>query len=752
MKKYTLEDIPFLNKTFLFFSERKLRYDIVSSFLLLFLFENIITLSFTYKSNSTVALEFARHAMTQNASSVVSKAQRYLDDVQKIVMLCHSLVDLKNKDCLVNPSLQACLLQSMKQYSHFANICIGLTNGNYLGVERRNEDAKFVTQSDKILPNNIRFLLEHQDRSVGGQGIEMWYYYNVDGVLVGEEKNEILNFDPRTRPWFTMAEQKGDLVWTEIYVSSGSTSLCVSAAVPIYVSEDSRLTKMAGVISVDLLLDELSLFMKTQKISDRGVAFIVSKAGQIVAYPTNFASSSALGGQRTLTSITESPDKQVQIAFQRYKDSTAKEEGKDGREKINNKKDVSDGNIEFHYNGETYLASFTPITNNSDIDWMVGVVVPKNDFAKSISGMQRNEIFLILFVALIATLVTFYLSKRISSPIMAIAEETQRLKDFYETEPLDIKSNIAEIKKMIDSIAAMRSSLQSFGKFVPKVLVRRLMQKGTEVKLGGKSCDVTMFFSDIQGFTSISEKMSADKLVLHLSDYFNELSKIIVDTNGTIDKYIGDSIMAFWNAPSSDKNHVFNACRAALMCQKRLTELNRQWELEKKPTFLTRIGLHTTEVIVGNIGSDEKINYTLMGDGVNLGSRLEGTNKVYKTWILASETVHKIVEEKFLFRPVDVVSVKGKEEGTAIFELVGQMAGDSHLLPSKEEVDLCERFTQGFKLYREQRWGEAIRFFETLRADFPQDYLTGLFLERCLAFKDNPPKRNWNGIFVLTQK
>lgn len=729
-----MESPAFLQKIQKFFSERKLRYDIISSFLMLFVIENVVTLTFTYRSNDVVSLEFARHSMKQNADGILMRTQRYLDDVQKIVMLCQSLVDLSDPSSLSNAKIKECLLQSLRQYPHFDNIYVGLTNGDYLGVERRKEGTRFVGQSDKTLPENIIYLIQTQDRSQG-QGVEFWNYYNEDGQLVGEERNEVLNFDPRTRPWFTMAEQKGGFIWTDIYPFSGTTNLCISAAVPVFISSDSRLTKVGGVIGVDLLLEGLSSFMQEQQVSERGVAFIVTKGGQIVAYPSNSIQNAPnTQSQRSLMSVTEVPNKQVQRAFQLYKEHPEQTE------------------FEFACDGLQYLASFTPVDGDNGIDWVVSIVVPRKDFAKTVDDMQKNEIILIIIVAFLATFVTFYLSKRISSPIIAVAEETQQLKEFYDTEPLNIKSNISEIKMMIDAISAMRTSLQSFGKFVPKVLVRRLMQKGTEVKLGGKLSEVTMFFSDIQSFTSISEGMQADKLVLHLSDYFNELSKIIVEANGTIDKYIGDAIMAFWNAPTPDKNHVFNACHAALLCQKRLAELNRKWELEKKPTFPTRIGLHTTEVIVGNIGSDEKINYTLMGDGVNLGSRLEGTNKVYKTWILVSEAVQKRVEEKFLFRPVDIVAVKGKTEGVKIFELVGQMTGDSRLLPSKDEVDLCTRFAQGFKLYTEQRWGEAIKHFEALKNDFPQDYITGLYLERCLAFKENPPKKNWDGIFVLTQK
>lgn len=732
-----VEHFPFIQKIYSFISERKLSYDIMTSFILLFVVENIITLSFTYDSNRNVSMEFARRSMEQTSESIAAQTQRYLDDVQKVVMMCHSLVDLKETASLENKQVRECFLQSLKQYPHFATVYIGLVNGNYLGIERRTPSSKYVTQSDKPLPQNIEYLLEYQDRSQGAQGVEFWEYFNEAGDLVGEERNEVLNFDPRTRPWFTLAEQKGGLTWTDVYQFSGSNSLCVAASTPIFVSEDARLTKMAGVVGADLLLDDLAAFMQKQKVSDNGIAFIVSRGGQIVAYPScnrRSGGGDEYGGARALVSVTEAPDRVVQLAFQKYKDHS------------------EENRFEFKYDGKNYLASFMPIDNANGIDWIVSLVVPEKDFAKNIDDMQRREVFLIVLVALVAVIVTYCLSKRISSPIIAVAEETERLKDFYETEPLEIKSNISEIKKMIEAISAMRSSLQSFGKFVPKVLVRRLMQRGTEIKLGGKMSEVTMFFSDIQSFTSISEGMPADKLVLHLSDYFNELSKIIVDANGTIDKYIGDAIMAFWNAPTPDKNHAFNACHAALLCQKRLGELNRKWELEKKPTFPTRIGLHSTEVIVGNIGSDEKINYTLMGDGVNLGSRLEGTNKVYKTWILASEAVQKQVSDRFLFRPVDIVAVKGKQQGVKIFELVGQMTGDSRLLPSKEQVDLCTRFAQGFKLYREQRWGEAVKHFETMQEDFPFDYLVSMYVERCRIFKEDPPKRNWDGIFVLTTK
>ncbi|MDR0625483.1 MAG: adenylate/guanylate cyclase domain-containing protein [Holosporales bacterium] len=735
MVKQSIEEIPVLKHIMKFISARKLRYDIVFSFMILFIIESIITFSFTYRSNHIVSLAFAKQTMGLHSQNILTQTKSYLDDVQKVVTVCSTLVDTQQKDGVYDDKIRSCLLEFLKLYPHFSNVFVGCANGNYIGVERRTSTARYITQADKPLPDNITFLVQAQNR-LSTPISENWGYYNKEGEKVGEEKNEVFNFDPRTRPWFSMSEQKGGLVWTDVYEFSGSSSLCITAAVPMYGTSEGGIIKLSGVVGVDLLLDSLTEFMRAQKISENGLAFIVSKSGQMVATPFSTAPHETQAtGARALISISEIPNKQINLAFQKYKEKP--EEGK---------------SIAFHFGGQQYLASFEKISEENNIDWSIGIVVPQSDFSKTVDDMQTSEMLIIILVAIIATLVTFYLSKRISSPIIAIAQETQRLKDFYQTEPLDIKSNIAEIQMMLDAISAMRASLQSFGKFVPKVLVRRLMQKGTEVKLGGKTCEVTMFFSDIQGFTTISETMVAEKLVLHLSDYLNELSAIIVECNGTIDKYIGDAIMAFWNAPNADRNHVFNACHAALLCQKRLDELNRKWELEKKPPLITRIGLHSAEVIVGNIGSDEKINYTLMGDNVNLGSRLEGANKVYHTSILASFNVYKAVNERFLFRPLDVVAVKGKKEGVKIYELVGQMSGDSRVLPTKEEVELCERFSHGFNLYLEHRWGEAIKQFEGLKEDFPQDYPSEMYLQRCLAFKENPPRKNWDGIFVMTTK
>ena len=210
--------------------------------------------------------------------------------------------------------------------------------------------------------------------------------------------------------------------------------------------------------------------------------------------------------------------------------------------------------------------------------------------------------------------------------------------------------------------------------------------------------------------------------------------------------------MAFWGAPSADRKHALHACQAALMCQKRLVALNRKWRSEKKPELHTRIGLHTGEVLVGNMGSSDRINYTVLGDSVTLASRLEGTNKMYGTKVIISQEVYELVHKDCLTRPLDIVAVKGKEKGVKIYELVAFKKGVTELLHSKKQLEFCEMFSQGFKVYLEKRWDEAIDTFQKVNRKFGTDGTTNMYIERCKEFKQNPPKANWDGVVHLKTK
>jgi len=181
-----------------------------------------------------------------------------------------------------------------------------------------------------------------------------------------------------------------------------------------------------------------------------------------------------------------------------------------------------------------------------------------------------------------------------------------------------------------------------------------------------------VFFSDIQGFTTISEKIKPPELVAHLNEYLDKMSEIILKHEGTLDKFVGDAIVAFWGAPVPHRDHAVKACLAALEYQAELKKLRTKWKSENKDPFFARIGIHTGKMVVGNVGSTKRFDYTVIGDAVNLGSRLEGANKLYGTEILISEATYKAAKHKIETKEIDVITVKGKTKPVKVYELIGK--------------------------------------------------------------------------------
>ena len=261
---------------------------------------------------------------------------------------------------------------------------------------------------------------------------------------------------------------------------------------------------------------------------------------------------------------------------------------------------------------------------------------------------------------------------RIARPLRTIADDLLQVAQFRLAPHPSPQSFVREVAVVADAVDRMKASLRSFGRYVPADLVREMLAQGQEARLGGETRCLTIHFSDIESFTTLSEHLTPTDLVRHLAEYLDCMSETIRDQQGTIDKFIGDGIMAFWNAPNAVPDHAAQACRAALRAQERLAALRPRWEAAGQPVFKARIGLHTGEVIVGNFGTEERFAYTAMGDPVNLASRLEGQNKAYGTYICASQAVRDAAGPDFEWRRLDRVAVVGRSEGTDMYELLGE--------------------------------------------------------------------------------
>lgn len=287
-----------------------------------------------------------------------------------------------------------------------------------------------------------------------------------------------------------------------------------------------------------------------------------------------------------------------------------------------------------------------------------------------------------------------------------------------------------------------------FSQYLNPQLVNELIEHPEKLKLGGIRKEMTVLFSDLANFTTISEKIDPETLVELLNHYFDEMTEIIFDTKGTLDKFEGDAIMAFWNAPIDDPQHHFNSALCAMRMKKKVNELKSEWNSIIGQDFKIRIGINSGEMIVGNMGGKKKFDYTVMGDNVNLASRLESINKIYGTDIIISENVFDKISDKVIAREIDLILVKGKTIPVRIYELIDLKDGliispDSH----KEILKLIEYFEKGLILYRERMFNRAIEEFEKVLLINPDDVPARVFIDRCFEFLNSPPPDDWNGVF-----
>jgi adenylate cyclase len=301
--------------------------------------------------------------------------------------------------------------------------------------------------------------------------------------------------------------------------------------------------------------------------------------------------------------------------------------------------------------------------------------------------------------------------------------------------------------RMIREERAKRLIRKTFSQYLSPGVIE-LIEKDPEkyIRPGGEMKELTIMFSDIRSFTTLSEGLTPDELVKLLNEYFGAMTEIIFSNQGTLDKYIGDAIMAFWGSPYPQHDHAFRSCTCALQMVHGLEKLNVKWSREGRPPIAVGIGLNTGPVNVGNMGSDRRLAWTVMGDNVNLASRLEGITKLYHSKLVISEATYRQVSTQFVCRELDKIKVKGKNQPVNIYELMDVIAEKS-----KYET-LLTQFDHAMAAYRNQDWQEASDRFAEVLTSYPDDGPTQAFLERAVEFMEEAPEDGWDGVYVMKTK
>ncbi len=303
------------------------------------------------------------------------------------------------------------------------------------------------------------------------------------------------------------------------------------------------------------------------------------------------------------------------------------------------------------------------------------------------------------------------------------------------------------VYKYLSESRQKRFIRSAFSTYLAPTVVQQLIDSPENLELGGEEREITAFFSDVQGFTSISEKLTPPELVELLNEFLTEMTNIILKHEGTVDKFEGDAIIAFYGAPNALENQAETACLTCVDMQKRLGELREKWHQEGKPELKMRIGLSTGPAVVGNMGSRNRMDYTMMGDTVNTAARLEGVNKIYGIYTLVCETTFKKAGQRVWGREIDAINVIGKAEPVTVYQLLGYSEDIDETL-----LKMTGLYAEGLHLYRQQHWGSAIEKFDAALNVSPDDGPSKEMRDRCAAYKIEPPSQEWDGSYTMKTK
>jgi len=394
--------------------------------------------------------------------------------------------------------------------------------------------------------------------------------------------------------------------------------------------------------------------------------------------------------------------------------------------------------------GAAYEVALTPLPFPG---WSLATVIPESEFLGPVEAALRRLIAGLAVGALLAAIGSAFLARGlIATPLSRVVGEIRHVESFALEQVRRHPSHLKEIASLSGAIAEMASGLSAFSRFIPADLVRLLVQQGVEAKPGGTVRELTVMFIDIVGFTGLSERMG-DRIVPLLSRYLDTMSENIVAHGGTIDKFIGDAVMAFWGAPTSQPDHAVRCCRAALACRAAI-EASGLADDQGNPLQI-RIGINSGSMLIGNIGSELRLNYTVIGDAVNVASRLESANKIFGTSLLIGEATERLAHGALVTREIDSIAVYGREEGLSVHELIG-MAGA--MRAEEHAQSWIESYQRGLARYRARDFAGAMRDFSLVLDLRLGDRPAKAMLERCERLLQLDATENWSSVAILRSK
>ena len=587
---------------------------------------------------------------------------------------------------------------------------VGLQDGSFRQVRR-------VSAGGKIQGTAITEEMRFGFRSISGERATENYVFVDDAGRRLAQSSAPTDYDPRKRPWYVEAAAKKKVILTDPYIFSTTGLPGLTIAAPFYTGE-----KLAGVVATDISLETISGFLAGQSVSERSVSVIYDASGSVIASSIAQDNFRKVNNRIELNSLATLSTNLPALA-------------------IAMRVDKDDPLLVFHHpeNGKEYVAVFSPTPAEFGKAWTILSVTPMEDFTREFSRTNQIIFYFGLFLIFAQIVLIYIYARKIARPLEEVTNSIQNLIEFKPLSPTQINSRIHELASLSGAVKKLAATITAFTSYIPRDLVNDLLSTGKPIEIGGESRYLTILFTDLRDFSTLSESTPSRDLLRRVSSYFELMTLAIKEENGTVDKFIGDAVMAFWGAPLLDERHAYHACVAAIKSQRRMEHLNAKLAAEGKPPLYVRIGIHSDAVLVGNIGSAERLSYTVMGDGVNIASRLEGVNKEYGTQICVSHSVFKEAGERLWLRPIDQITVKGRKGELIIYEVLGTRDGSVETQASELQQRICTLSEKAFTLFVNRQFNESIAVYSQV-LELTEDPVARVMIRKCEQLARSSPE------------
>lgn len=670
----------------------RLRPSILTLFILLTVPVFFAIVAVNYVSNEKIARDNADELIGRFTVEAMENVQHLFDPIKSLVRSSAAIGEEQPGFFEDNRSLK--YLFSILQHSNrIISVYVGLNDGSFR--QARQIDPAVELQG-KLPPPGTRYADRWITPQRGSSSIDHYLFLDADRRELGLSE-QTTSYDPRARLWYRTAQQTRELSVSDVDVFATLGLVGFTVGAPFYADGVLR-----GVAAADITLDGLSDYLATSKISPGTQSYILDHQGRVIANSEHVRTYASQNGRVELHHITSLGDELPAIAFSfRPRDN----------EKL----------FSFVHGGRDYVARLASLPPEFGKKWQLFVITPLSDFTSAFDEQNKRLALFGLIAILVQICIIYFLSSVVSAPLEKLALKVTRIQDLEGDNLPPLKSPIREIAVLSRAIDTLDSAVKSFAAFVPVGLVRQLLDSEQRLVLGGHSRFLTIFFSDLENFSTMSEEVPSQELLVRVSAYLGVVTHAVNMEQGTIDKFIGDGVMAFWGAPALLEDHAQRSCLAALRIREGMKELNAHWEAEGKKPLKVRIGIHSDAVLVGNIGSKERMSYTVMGDGVNIAARLEGINKEYGTGICVSHAVFKEAGERLCVRPIDDVTVKGRRSKVPVYELVGAYGAGPELEPDEATVRLCKLTRSAYNALVAEDYATALSRYEEVLVEYPDD-------------------------------